>query len=231
MRDLETLLNASAARHHNHLCPRQVLGVRMGLYAAERFDLDLPQNDKRLFAFVETDGCLIDGIAVATRYACWVGNRTMRVMDYGKTAATFVDTYTDRAIRITPLRESRMRARDYAPDAPDRWHAQLAAYQVMPTEELLLAQEVTLNVSLAAIVSRHGRRVVCERCGEDIMNEREVRVDSQTLCRACALGSYYEPLDSPLVLALPTEWVHTIRSGAVEEAPTPPLVGHGRPTR
>ena len=48
MRDLQTLLNASAERHHNHLCPRQVLGVRMGLYAAELFDLDLPQNDKRL---------------------------------------------------------------------------------------------------------------------------------------------------------------------------------------
>jgi formylmethanofuran dehydrogenase subunit E len=92
MRDLQDLFKASAERHHDHLCPRQVLGVRMGIYAAELLALDLPQNDKRLFTFVETDGCLIDGLAVAT--GCWVGNRTMRVIDYGKSAATFVDTLT-----------------------------------------------------------------------------------------------------------------------------------------
>jgi formylmethanofuran dehydrogenase subunit E len=38
MHDLQTLLAQSAALH-NHLCPRQVLGVRMGMYAAELLDL------------------------------------------------------------------------------------------------------------------------------------------------------------------------------------------------
>ena len=189
MRDLQTLLDKSAEQHHNHLCPRQVLGVRMGLYAGELFDLDLPPSDKRLCAFVETDGCLTDGIAVAT--GCWWGRRTMFLMDYGKTAATLVDTRTDRAIRIAPTRESRTRAAHYAPDAPDRWHAQLAAYQVMPTDELLCAQDVTLNVSLRALIGQHGGRVICECCGEDIINEREVRVAGAVLCRACALGAYY----------------------------------------
>ena len=201
MPDLQTQLHMSAARHHNHLCPRQVLGVRMGMRAGELLGLDLPQNDKRLFAFVETDGCLIDGIAVAT--GCWVGNRTMRVMDYGKSAATFVDTQTNRAVRVTPTRESRAVARAYAPDAPDRWHAQLAAYQIMPADELLLAQEVTLNVSLARIISKHGMRVVCERCGEDVINEREVRVDGEILCRACADGAYYTQMDGLVLSSVP----------------------------
>ena len=189
MNDLEILLKESARRHRNHLCPRQVLGVRMGMFAAELFQLDLPQSDKRLFAFVETDGCLIDGIAVTT--GCWVGNRTMYLMDYGKSAATFVDTQNDRAIRITPARESRTCAVLYAPDAPDRWHAQLAAYQVMPDAELLLAQAVTLTILLKQIISQHGHRVVCDHCGEDIINEREVYVDGQILCRACAGEAYY----------------------------------------
>ena len=194
MNDLQTLLKESAKRHHDHLCPRQVLGVRMGMYVAELFQFDLPQSDKRLFAFVETDGCLIDGIVAAT--GCAVGNRTMRVMDYGKSAATFVDAQTERAIRITPTRESRTRAIVYAPDAPDRWHAQLEAYQSMPTAELLRAQAVTLTLSLQQIISQHGLRVVCERCGEDITNEREVYVDSQILCRACAGEAYYAPVNS-----------------------------------
>lgn len=198
MPDLQTFLQASASRHRDHLCPRQVLGVRMGLYAAELLRLDLPQSDKRLFTFVETDGCMTDGIAVAT--GCWWGRRTMRLMDYGKTAATFVDTLAQQAIRISPTLTSRTRAAAYAPDAPDRWHAQLAAYQIMPNEELLEAHEVMLTVSLQAIISRHGGRVVCAQCREDIINERYVERDGQRLCYACGEGAYYVPIASQTVL-------------------------------
>ncbi len=194
MQDLQTLLKLSARQHHDHLCPRQVLGVRIGMYAAELFGLDLPQDDKRLFAFVETDGCLVDGISIAT--GCTVGRRTLRVIDYGKTAATFIDTLTERAIRIAPSRGSRPRAHDYAPNASNRWHAQLAAYQIMPNEELLATQHVTLTVSLQRIISQHGLRVVCEECGEDVINERYVMVESKLLCRACAFGGYYQMTSS-----------------------------------
>ena len=55
-------------------------------------NLPLPQKDKRLLTFVETDGCFADGVSVAT--GCWLGRRTMRLVDYGKVAATFVDTHT-----------------------------------------------------------------------------------------------------------------------------------------
>ncbi|MGE5263403.1 MAG: FmdE family protein [Acidobacteriota bacterium] len=197
MPDITALLKASAERHHDHLCPRQVLGVRIGLYAGELFGFALPSLDKRLFAFVETDGCLTDGIAVVT--GCWWGNRTMRLVDYGKSAATFVDMQTENAIRISPSLESRGRALDYAPNASDRWHAQLAAYQVMPTAELLQAHHVILTVSLKEIISCHGGRVICAECGEDIINEREMRRDGVTLCRACASGAYYSTvgLDGP----------------------------------
>ncbi len=197
MSDFESLLNASAMRHHNHLCPRQVLGVRMGLYAAELLELAVPQTDKRLYTIIETDGCFVDGVSVAT--GCWVGNRTLRVIDYGKSAATFVHTVTERAIRITSHPESRTRAADYAPQAPDRWHAQLAAYQIMPCSELLVARDVALTLSLKEIISRHGMRVVCDDCGEDIINQREVRRNGQILCRACAGDTYYEFRDRPSV--------------------------------
>jgi len=94
---LPELLDASAALHR-HLCPRQVLGVRMGMLAGELLGLALPQTDKRLYVVAETDGCAVDGISAATN--CWVGRRTLRVEDFGKVAATFVDTQTDRAVRI-----------------------------------------------------------------------------------------------------------------------------------
>jgi formylmethanofuran dehydrogenase subunit E len=188
MPTFEELLYQSAVLHQ-HLCPRQVLGVRMGLAAGRWLGLELPQTDKRLLTIVETDGCLIDGLAVAT--GCRVGRRTMRVLDFGKVAATFVDTQTGRAVRIVPSARTRKRARDYAPEAKNRWEAYLLGYQRMPDIELLDIQDVMLTVSLEKILSKDGYRVNCDLCGEEIINEREVVREDLTLCRSCAGEQYY----------------------------------------
>jgi formylmethanofuran dehydrogenase subunit E len=188
MSTLDELLAASA-QLHRHLCPRQVLGVRLGMLAGEVLNLDLPQTDKRLLTIVETDGCASDGIAVATN--CWVGRRTMRVEDYGKVAATFVDTQTERAVRIVPLRDCREQARKYAPEARNKWEAQLLGYQRMPAHELFSVHAVQLKTPVAQLISRAGVKVVCDACGEEIMNEREVVREDLTLCRSCAGESYY----------------------------------------
>ena len=189
---LSSLLAASAALHH-HLCPRQVLGARMGLYAGELLGLDLPQTDKRLLTISETDGCAADGLAVATN--CWVGRRTLRVEDFGKVAATFVDTLSGRAVRLVPRDEARHQAADFAPEARSKWEAQLLGYQRMPAAELLAAQRVRLRTPIELLVSRAGRKTVCEACGEEILNEREVVSAGRTLCRACAGQAYCDPCD------------------------------------
>lgn len=185
---LTELLQQSSALHR-HLCPRQVLGARMGLWAGELLELDLPQPRKRLLTIVETDGCFADGVSVATN--CWTGHRTLRVEDYGKVAATFIDTETGRAWRVIPHPEARGRAAAYAPAATNRWEAMLYGYQVMPREELLAAAPVVLQVSIESLVSHAGARARCAECGEEIVNEREVLVDGRSLCRSCAGGGYY----------------------------------------
>jgi len=174
---------------HHHLCPRQVLGVRMGMWAGQVLGLDLPQKDKRLLTIVETNGCATDGIAVAT--GCWVGRRTMRIEDYGKVAATFVDTCTGQAIRIVPRAQARQFARAYAPEARGKWDAQLLGYQRMSAEELLSVQAVQLNTPIDRIISRAGCKAICDICDEEIMNEREIVRNGVTLCQSCAGKSYY----------------------------------------
>jgi formylmethanofuran dehydrogenase subunit E len=161
----------------------------MGLYAGELLGLELPQTNKRLLIIVETDGCFTDGVSVATN--CWVGRRTMRVEDYGKVAATFVDTETECAVRLVPQPPARQRAFEYAPEAKGKWEAQLLGYQRMPAAELLAAQTVQLRVPIADLVSRPGLKAHCDFCGEEIMNGREILRDGATLCRACATGGYY----------------------------------------
>lgn len=103
------------------------------MYAARLLDLDLPQTDKRVLTFVETDGCFADGVAVAA--GCWLGRRTMRLVNHGKIAATFVDTHTERVLRIRPRLDARSRAHAYVPAGPSRWHTYLEAYQCMFTAE------------------------------------------------------------------------------------------------
>ncbi len=190
MATFEELLQASAALHH-HLCPRQVLGVRMGILAGRHLGLALPQINKRLLTIMETDGCTVDGVSVAT--GCWVGRRTLRIIDFGKVAATFVDTRTHRAVRLVPSASSRDRAEVYAPQAKSRWEAYLLGYQRMPDSQLLDIQYVTLTFSLQALISSDGFRVNCQMCGEEIINQRETVREGSTICRACAGERYYQP--------------------------------------
>ena len=118
MGEMSALLEQSRAMHR-HLWPRQVLGVRMGLMAGRMLGLALPRQDKRLFTFMETDGCAADAVSVAT--GCWVGRRTMRILDFGKVAATFVDTQTKEAYRVHPHPPARQRAAElWAQWQPDR---------------------------------------------------------------------------------------------------------------
>jgi len=170
MTSLDELLSRSAALH-KHLCPRQVLGVRMGMLAGERFGLSLPQANKRLLTFVETDGCFADGVAVAT--GCWIGHRTLRVLDFGKVAATFVDTRSDTVLRMHPHPRARERARGFAPEARNRWEGYLIGYQRMAVEELLVSQPVTLSQPIAQLLSKPSARAICQACGEEIINTSE----------------------------------------------------------
>jgi formylmethanofuran dehydrogenase subunit E len=186
---LQSLLEESAA-HHKHLCPRQVLGVRMGLLAGKLLGIDVPQTQKNMFTFVESDGCGMGGIETAT--GCKVRRRTMYVLDFGKLAATFVDLKNGSAIRIHPHPKARDRAIAALPNVRGRWQRQLQAYQFLAEEELFIAQPVRLTVSMQEIISKPKLRVECECCGEEIGNEREVLQNGRLLCRACAGESYYE---------------------------------------
>lgn len=193
---LASALRESASRH-THLCPRQVLGARIALLAGRELNLALPCRDRRLIAIVETDGCFVDGLEIAA--GCSVGARTLRLEDYGKVAATFVDTETGRAVRIIPHPESRERANRFAPAAENPWQAQLIGYQVMPDDLLLLSGPVRLVASLAELVGEAHVRARCDACGEEVIDRREVMSAGRTLCRACAFGAYYLPGPPPSV--------------------------------
>jgi formylmethanofuran dehydrogenase subunit E len=173
------------ALHHRNLCPRQVLGVRMGLRAVELLDLDLRQA----FAIIETDGCFADAVSVAT--GCWLGKRNLRLFDYGKVAVTLIDLRTARGARVHPHPLARLRATALSPTATTHWHAQLEGYQRMPIEDLVCVEWVQLGVPVASLVSERAERTECAECREEVINARQLVVGARSLCRACAEGAYF----------------------------------------
>ena len=181
-----------SSRPHNHLCPRQVLGARVGLAGGAALGMDVPRHDKNLLIIAETDGCFLSGLQAAT--GCAPNRRTLRVEDYGKIAASFVNIETGEALRVAPKADVRARAFDYAPGIKKRYYAMLTGYQTMPDEELLSIEEINLKQPVETIVSRAGVRVDCALCGEEIINERELIKQGEPLCLACAGRGYYTVL-------------------------------------
>lgn len=190
--DLQALLEKSA-RDHYRLCPRQILGARLGLAGLAALGFEKAPADKRLLVITETDGCFVDGVSAATD--CSIGRRSLRVQDYGKTAAVFVDTNTGQSLRLAPALDLRRKAFEHAPAGLSSYQAQMHAYRIMPSGEMFSVTPVSLVASLRNMLSLPGLRVNCENCGEEIMNEREIRQNGRCLCRACAQPGYYTLLE------------------------------------
>ena len=188
MKNIKPLLDESSS-HHDHLCPRQILGVRIGLAGADALDLEPKQPGKRLLVILESDGCFADGVIAATD--CTVGHRTLRVEDYGKVAATFVDVKNGRAVRVAPVNDIRQLACSNTPEESRHYFAQMQAYQTLPEDKLFTFTEVQLTRPIEQIVSHPGLRVECTLCDEEIINEREIILEGKPYCIPCAQGGYY----------------------------------------
>ena len=192
---IEDIAELSAAlsqsvQHHRHLCPRQVLGARIGLAGIQSLGIPVVQEKKELLVIAETDGCFLSGLEAATDVS--VNHRTMRIADIGKLAATFVHVATDTAVRVSLNPDVREKAWAYA-NGDERRHyfAMLTGYQRMPDSELMRFQAVRLIVPAAQLISRPGIRTNCTVCGEEVINEREVYINGAPFCLTCAGNAQY----------------------------------------
>ena len=183
---------AEAEKNHGHMCPGQVLGVRMAMLGCHLIGIEEPKVGKRLIVFVEIDRCAADAINTVT--GCRLGKRTLKYRDFGKLAATFLNTETDNAMRVVALESSRATARERFGHLPTKKEQQMEAYQTLPDEDLFSWQQVRVVLPDADRPGHPLSRVLCDACGEGINDRREVVADGKIFCRACAGERYYEVL-------------------------------------
>ncbi len=189
--NFENLLEESA-KMHGHLCPGQVLGVRMSMLGLRAIGISDPKGSdrKNLMVFVETDRCATDAVQSVT--GCSLGKRSMKYFDYGKMAATYVNLKTNKAVRVVAREDSREKAKGLFPDIENKYMAQLEAYKVMLDDELFDVMEVAVKVRPEDMPGKPIQRVQCEACGEHVQDMREIYRDGRVLCVACAQGGYYD---------------------------------------
>lgn len=163
---------------HGHLCLGQVLGVRLALKGLE---LIATRNPKEMIVFIENDRCIADAIQVVT--GTRFGRRSAKLVNYGKMAATFVNTESGDAYRVN--------VRHVDPQAAQSRETLRQALHV--SEDKLLAwKKVAVSLRPEELPGRPRRTVNCARCGEKVFDGREVQRAGGPLCPACAHGPYYE---------------------------------------
>ena len=183
--EFERLLREAEVAH-GHLCAGQILGVRMAMLGLDLLGIADPKgaDRKRLVTFVEIDRCATDAIGVVT--GCRLGKRALKVRDWGKMAATFVDLGTGRAVRVAALESSKDRAKELYPEVQPKNQQQMHAYREMDDAELFSYRWVTVPLAAREMPGYRSARIFCAECGEGINYDREVTVAGRALCQGCA---------------------------------------------
>jgi formylmethanofuran dehydrogenase subunit E len=175
-RELDELLDKCIA-YHGHLCMGQVLGVKM---AVKGLELAAPATPKELIVIVENDRCIADAVQTVT--GTRLGRRSFKLKDYGRMAATFLNTARNKAYRVSAAFKGQVSPED---------EAQVRSVLHLPDEEVTAWREVITHLKPEEMPGKPSRVVACVRCGERVFDGKDTVLPEGPVCNACLHGSYY----------------------------------------
>jgi formylmethanofuran dehydrogenase subunit E len=169
--------------YHGHICGGIALGTKMTLAAMRKLGMQPGLKNKNLIVYVEIDRCMTDAVQVIT--GCTLGHRSLKHIDYGKFAATFVNVDTGKAVRAT-IKESF--------DSSGPVEEMCKKVENTPDEEIVILQTVKVAIPETDLPGSPRQKAFCTVCGERVMDGREVKQGDKVLCRGCAGKKYYTEL-------------------------------------
>jgi len=190
--DLDKCLEEAKA-FHGELCAGSILGTRIAILGLKAIGISDPKGSDRkdIIVFVEMDRCATDAILAVT--GCHPGKRTMKILDYGKMAATFINLKTKKAVRVAAKNTegNRKQTREEIEANP---HTN--EYTMRPQEELFTVMDVLVDLKPEDMPGKPIHIVTCSVCGERVMDVREVEKEGKIFCKPCAEGKfYYSPIE------------------------------------
>src|SRR5882724_10125702 len=110
---------------HGNLCPGTLLGLRMAVLGCALVGIEDPRGADRnkLVVWIEIDRWLADAVETVT--GARLGKRTLKFLDYGKLAATFLNVETGEAVRIVARESSRRLANLRHPEIESKYVRQM----------------------------------------------------------------------------------------------------------
>ena len=185
-------LTARAVDYHGHMCPGLAIGIqaaRLGQAVCGR------DGDEDIVAVVETDMCAVD--AIQALLGCTFGKGNLVHRDYGKTAFTFHRRSDGAGLRLV-LRPDALAdvdpefaaVRQAANDGDAAAREQLPALSRQCAQRILAGDPENLFIQTAPQTAPPRRAailssLVCQACGESVMESRTRRFAGQTLCIPC----------------------------------------------
>jgi formylmethanofuran dehydrogenase subunit E len=182
---------------HGTLCPGGLLALRLAVLGCALVGIEDPRGADRdkLVVWIEIDRWLADAVEAVT--GARLGNRSLKFLDYGKLAVTFLNVETGKAMRIVARESSRRLADLRHPEIEDKYERQMRTYREAAEEELFDVTDVEVHVREKDLPGHPRSRVICHKCGEGVNDGREINLpDRITLCRPCVYGTYYQPRPS-----------------------------------
>lgn len=182
MRTLTEDIDA-AGKYHGHVCTGIVIGVRMARLAMQLLAIDEPLKFRDSIVYVEMDRCVTDAIQIVT--GCTIGHRRLKIVDFGKMAATFVNLTNNQAVRVALKKFAILPPGDNA----------LAFWQRFADDEVFKWEKVLIHIPPEDLPGLPKNITFCAKCGERVVDSKEIASDNLILCQACAGQSYYQNIN------------------------------------
>jgi len=167
---------------HGHYCGGLLIGYRAAKAAMERIGARR-SVDEELVAIVENDSCAADAVQVLT--GCTFGKGNFVYRDHGKHVYTFALRPSGRAVRVS--RRTRDEIDQPEPDpaltGQERTDSHLQWMLAAPADRLFRIEDLTIHLPETAVIRDS---VMCDACGEPVMQTRTRRLDGRTLYIPCA---------------------------------------------
>lgn len=158
---------------HGHSCPGLVIGYRMSRGALAHLS-DARSADEEIVAIVENNACGVDALQCLSGSTFGKGNLIFR--DYGKQVYTLYSRQSKKGVRVAFNPRSipgNIRGREQFID----WLLNA------PEEDILSIREVEIEEPELARITDS---VVCESCGESVMETRTRTIDGRQQCIPCS---------------------------------------------
>ena len=160
---------------HGHNCPGLAMGYRMATAALHLLKED-HAVDEEIVAVTENDACGVDALQCVS--GCTFGKGNLIFKDYGKHTYTLFSRNSGRGVRVhfhgrgipENVREDRQMLSEWILSAP--------------VEKILSLREVSVEEPEKA---RIRDSLICDFCGEMVMENRTRMVNGKTSCIPCAL--------------------------------------------